>query len=202
MSTMTDRDKVISESAQCAAANSSEVGAALNRYVTASTRDEAAFAEGRLRVALVAQSAGHEIGAHDGSTLRARVEHACRALEAWDGRSMNAAPPKMAVIDLGATVVRGSYELAKILGWSCYVDSLDAKRHLEPAHADGFGQGHVREIAQALSEGLSGDAALLRAIAIVRLSSEQADVDRRRAEISATEERAANAALAAARTRR
>jgi hypothetical protein len=189
---MVDKDGVITEAAKCADAQGREVREALTAYVQAATKADEQFAEQRLRVALVAQSVGHESSAHDGATARARVEHATRALEAWDGRKWEEGPPKMVTIRLGATVLRGSALLASKLGWTTYAGS-------DEGQVTGQGDGHIAELAEALSEGLSGDRALLRAIALTNQRGEQANADRRHAEIAAAEEKAAGMRLAAER---
>lgn len=192
MSTMVDKDKVISEAAQCAQAHGEEVHAALTAYVGATSREDERWAEAILRKALVAQSVGVEPVAGNGGTHRARVDAACRALEAWDGRSMNEAPPRLANIRLGATVIRGSVAIMARLGWEVYTDAADA-------HEVGTGAGNVRELAEALSEGLSGDAALLRALAIVSRRNNESNAAHRQLEIASVEEKAAGMRLAAER---
>lgn len=80
---MHNRDAVIRHAADCAVNHGSEVRDALNRYIASETYER----EHRTRVlryALVAQAAGHEACAHNGSTYQRRVEAAKAALTAWD----------------------------------------------------------------------------------------------------------------------
>lgn len=91
---MYDRDGVIRHACACVHNNSSEVRRALDAFV----REQTTETTDALRVALVSQSAGHEAGAHDGSTLDSRVAAATAALTAWDG------PAPKYEITIGAVV--------------------------------------------------------------------------------------------------
>lgn len=86
-STMHDRDAVIRHAIAAADAHSMEVSSALTALIFAADRDALGFAERRLRAALVAQAAGFEAVAHDGSTGAERRQAALAALEAWDGKA-------------------------------------------------------------------------------------------------------------------
>lgn len=191
---MVDQDRVLSEAAQCAAANGNEVGAALSAYVAAATQVETKHAEHRLRVALVTQSAGHEATSHDGATYRARIEHATAALEAWDGRKWGAPPPEQVTIPLGSVVVKCSKDLASKLGWTTYTGETVA--HLD---ARGSEDRRIAALGQALHEGLVGDEAALRALAIITGQVEVWNSVQDRKDIAATEEKAAGMRLAAER---
>lgn len=76
-------DSVIQHCAAAARANSREVSRALTTLVAAQDSASRANAATALRIALVAQAAGHEAVAHDGSTFAERCEHARLALAAW-----------------------------------------------------------------------------------------------------------------------
>lgn len=77
-------DQVLRHAAAAADAHAQGVRQALDLVVAAQdvgARENAAQA---LRIALVAQSVGHEAMAANGSTGKARREHALAALAAWD----------------------------------------------------------------------------------------------------------------------
>ena len=186
---MFDRDEVIRQAAACAEAHGGEIRVVLRAYLSAATPADLRFEEQRLRSALVAQAAGYESSAHDGATYPARQLAARHALIAWDGPV-----EELATIHLGAVRVRGSRDLIRRLGWSIYPDiDTGALIVQEQSHAaDG-------ELAQALSEGLDGDRAMLRALALRTERRAAVDADRRKAEIAHEESKAAGMTLAAAR---
>lgn len=82
---MLNSDEVIRHAAAAAAAHSREVRIALDAYLAAAMHDDGGPAARGLRVALVAQAAGHEQSAHDGATFAVRRAAAAAALAAWDG---------------------------------------------------------------------------------------------------------------------
>jgi hypothetical protein len=180
---MYDTDGVLRACVQCSEAGGIGVRDALGGYVTARTTEEAAFAEWRLRMAIVAQALGHEIApSDDGARHIARIEAAERAMRAWDGPS-----DAFCYVPMGGRRVRVSSDLARRLGWVAF--------------ANGGGKWHTGElpetIAIAMSERLTGDDALLRAIAIGAARRNQ-ELDARS---SADERAAAGMLLAAARLR-
>lgn len=81
---MHNRDAVIRHATSAAAAHSSMVREALEKFLTDSPSAEQAT--NKLRQALVAQAAGFESTAANGSTFPMRVEAARAALDAWDAK--------------------------------------------------------------------------------------------------------------------
>lgn len=92
-------DEIIKHAAAAAAANAVDVRAALNKVVAADNAASRIDAFEMLRIALVAQAAGHESVAHNGSTFAERREHARAALAAWplDESDAAAATPPLDV---------------------------------------------------------------------------------------------------------
>ncbi|MBX3264888.1 MAG: hypothetical protein KF782_34775 [Labilithrix sp.] len=86
-STMHDRDAVIRHAIAAADAHATAVSRAITALIFAADAEALAFAERQLRSALVAQAAGHEPVAANGSTYAGRRAAAAAALEAWDGKA-------------------------------------------------------------------------------------------------------------------
>lgn len=154
---MQNMDKVIEHAVNADKNHASQVGAALREFLR-DTRAQAARDD--LRAALVAQASGYDGSAHDGATFEARVAAAKAALAAWDGTDCAYR------IVIGSSVL-GTNDAAILreLGYETPY-SNDETRTARPS--SGFRNAAVAEICQALSEGLTGEAALLRAIAILR----------------------------------
>lgn len=83
---MKNRDEVLRQSAIAAANHATGVRQALALLTQAVDASEVAFAEGRLRDALVLLACGHD-GAHDGSSADARKAAAVAAILAWGSAS-------------------------------------------------------------------------------------------------------------------
>jgi len=140
-------DQVIQHATEAVDASSNEVRRALGLVVQAETLAERANAAEALRIALVAQASGFECGAHDGATFVARKAAAKAALAAWDESRTGEY-----VIEVGSTRITTTREL-----W----DQL-----CEYHTRRGLSEEGVRAVAAALAEGLIGEAAVLRAVAI------------------------------------
>lgn len=160
MNTMIDRDGVVRAVVDCIDNHASK--AVRDAFAAWSTADEPAkraFAEEQLRAALVAQAAGHDGYCGNGSTGAARQAAAKAALTAWDG-------PTDVVIVLGGVEVRCSKESALAAGWDHPYANSDVMRD-EGHHRLNHDPRHPKHaLYQALSEGLRGEAAVRRAIAI------------------------------------
>lgn len=182
---MYDRDAVIRHCVDAEKNNASIVGKALDNYLKAETSMARSFAEQHLRDALVAQSVGHDGYCGNGATVEARVKAAVAALEAWDGP----ATPELAA-DQCVVLIPGlrlpeacSRQLAQAAGFE--VRGGVALSGLRDRDVN-------RAFAIALSEGLRGNAALVRAIA-VREQYAEASAARCSAEIVAEKGREAAA---------
>lgn len=201
---MIDRDGVIRHATACADAHGDEVRRALVAFVCGVPEPRyggprgdtrmasadpvpplAARSEAALRVALVAQACGLEACAHDGATGDARRGAAQRALAAWDGVPWDGGETadtressRHEVIIAGGVEVRCTHGVARLLG---------------------AGDTAERMLVVALSEGLRGQAAAMRAVALVdghrraesetRLSREVADAARETAGMELAAER-------------
>lgn len=183
MTMMQNQDEVIRQCAACSDAQGIEVRSALTAYVASQTPET----ERALRVALVAQSAGHEAGSHDGATFARRKTAANLALEAWDGTGPLA--EGQVAHSLGGTRIVASAELWRLAGFS-----LSHYAQGGPLHVSGT-TGHngyePRRLAQALSEGYSHESALLRAIALGEASSAERSSNHSRLEAARFQARAA-----------
>jgi hypothetical protein len=179
--TMQNQDEVIRQSAECSEKQGREVRAALTAYIAEQT-DSTRRA---LRVALVAQAAGHEPSSHDGATFAARKEAARLALEAWDGT----AP---LVGDQIAHTIGATRIVASRQAWSMAGFRLSHAGMGGPLEVSGSNNDYEpRRVAQALSEGYTHEAALLRAIAIGEASSAARASDYSRLEAAKLSVRAA-----------
>ena len=159
---MYNRDEVIKQAALAASENASEVRSALTNYVhTQTTETELA-----LRVALVAQATGHESMSHDGCTYQARKAAAAAAIAAWDG----AGDFKFYVAVGESRLGTNDVALLRLLNFESPY-SNDETRTARPM--SGTSNSAIAEIAQALSEGLRGEHALLRALALKRTGKGQ-----------------------------
>lgn len=155
---MYDHDAVIRHASECAASHAGEVSTALCQFVAARTMSENAQARDALRVALVAQAAGFEGVAHDGSTYQRRVDAAKAALVAWDGPA-----DETVTIRAGSVAVRCSAMLAKAAGWETPYSTDETRTARVPMYGSERLLGHL---AQALGDGLRGDAAIMRVLAL------------------------------------
>ncbi len=176
---MIDSDSVIKFAVVAADNNATEVRYALSAYIqnqTDSTRDG-------LRLALVAQASGFENGSHDGSTFEARKQAASDALKAWNGSE-----DTHTSIIVGSRQIRCERELAKKIGWTS--SGWDC---------GSVGDSGLKCLAQALSNGLDGEMAVLRAIAIHTHQTEAHNKRREEKLIAEEESKAAGMNLAAQR---
>jgi hypothetical protein len=160
---MYNQDEVIRQAALCADNHGTQVDHALSSYVA----DHNDSNREALRLALVAQAAGHESMSHDGSTLNARRLAATAALAAWDGPA-----PEFAITVGAVQIGTSDAALLSQLGYETSCDST-GKRYAQPMV--GSRNAAIVEIATALSEGLRGEPALFRALALLRLRAPKAD---------------------------
>lgn len=179
---MYDKERVLTHAIRAGKAHAREVSQALTAYINAETPADKAFAETRLRDALVAQALGHESCAHDGSTATVRRGAALAALEAWDGPS----EPGEGQCAIGRGALR-------------QIVSLDLARRA------GFGgpfvDDHEKLLAQAVLEGHRGDGAVLRVMVLQREACEARETRRSREAAAENERAAAGMRLAAERER-
>lgn len=188
---MYDHDAVIRRAAVCAANHAGEVHTALTRYVAAQIPEDHASATEALRIALVAQAAGHEGSAHDGSTYRVRVDAAKAAIAAWDGPT-----EETCVIRAGSITVRCALTLATAAGWESPYSNDETRTARLPRN---FPERLLGHLAQALCEGLRGDGAILRVLAL-RNEQHAAQIAQDSAkEVATIESKAAGMRLAAER---
>jgi hypothetical protein len=197
MMMMYDQDSVLRFSAQCADAHGTEVSCALTAYV----REPLAHAAAALRVALVAQVAGHESTAHDGSERAIRVSAARAALDAWDGSGP--IPDGWVTHDFAGTTIRAPERLWRLAGYIIYRDGTGKPYVDRPeAHAAAYAEARL---ASAMAEGLQHERALLRAIQMGEERSATANILRaKEIELKAAEEnsKAAGLQFAAEKLRR
>lgn len=160
---MYNRDEVIRQSAIAVRNHARGVGEALS-VVLGCPRNDAGARPGEatalqaLRDALVALASGFEPTAGDGSTRQARQAAAVAALEAWDGPE-----PKFFVQVGDVRIPTSDARLVHALGYETPM-SDDSSRTCRPN--SGFARARSAEIAQALSEGVRGEAVLFRALAL------------------------------------
>jgi hypothetical protein len=154
---MLNQDEVIRQCALCSKNHGRDVDATLSDFVGKPSLET----QTALRVALVAQAAGYERSSHDGSTFEARRDAAEAALLAWDG------PPPAFTITVGAVEIGTSdAELLRKLGYDTSCVDASGTRFARPM--SGYFNAAISEIATALSEGLRGEPALFRAVALLR----------------------------------
>jgi hypothetical protein len=180
MNTMCDREEVLRLAIACAEAHGVQVRKALADYVAGNTP----AAEDNLRTALLAQAQGFEATAADGATFAARVEAAKGALNAWDGDTA-----ARCVIEVGARRLRCSRKLATLIGCTVYEDGAT---RTEARHS-------LAALAQALTEGLDGEAAALRAVALLDAGIRESVLAQSREKVAKDEANAAGMRLAAER---
>ena len=179
---MFNQDEVIKYCVEAARNHAYEVEAALIQFVACPNKKTTNL----LRIALVAQSEGHEASSHDGSAFKARSDASKRALLAWDGP-----PEKTCEISLGEDFkIRVNRGLAKAAHFTVYDDGTTG----QPTHLDISG-----DIIRALSEGLEPNDAIMRAISLFRERNENLEALRIRREIASLEKEAAGMRLAAER---
>lgn len=156
---MQNEDKVIEHTIAAIEAKASEVRDAFNRYVAAENPAQLTFARAQLRRALLALANGHEWVAHDGATRPKRVTAARAALAAWDGETGETTEPSPGGrhVEIAGRRLAVPRELVSTLYWGV---------------GDSLSESDTRALCTALSEGLEGVPALLRAIAIAHQSRE------------------------------
>jgi len=176
---MKNRDEVIAQCIRAIAAHSHPLQDVFYRWLKEAEPARRAQLSELLHDVLKAQAEGHEASAHDGSTYSARVAACKAALAAW-----HEAPPLaegLVRITLGSTVIDVDAALAGAAGF--------------PAsywQATGVAQAGL---AQALSEGFAGEAAVQRAAAILNERQRAVNADKTKLAVAEQE-------LHAARVRR
>lgn len=186
-------DETIRQCAVVVANGAREVHEALTMVVQARTPDGLAFASIRLRHALV-------LLAHDGGTFQARVAAARQALESWDGHKV---PVETVVIRVGSMTIDCEKALAASLGYGApYAndETRTARGGGERSYGSGLRLSPDQALSVALSEGFSGEAAVMRAIAI-RTEGAESNEARLRVEAAKLYRQAAEAELRAEQIR-
>lgn len=162
---MIHEEEVIRQATIAAANHAAQVAHHLSVYVQ--TPDAA---NGRaLHTALMALANGYEPTAHDGATLAARIAAAKAALVAWDGSD-----EETVMLPVGGGV-RCLRTTAWALGYEVSISSATGQATAYPPHGGDAG----RAVAAAMSEGLRGEAAALRAVAIRAAAEESIDATQR-----------------------
>lgn len=200
MHTTTIPDETLRHCAVASENNARAVKDALTMVIEARTPDGLTFAATRLRHALVLLASGEESSAHDGSTYQARHDAAKRALEAWD---LHKGSLKKVVIRIGSRAFECEQGLALSLGYELpYAndETRTARGGSEKQYGGGKRLTPDQALAVAISEGLSGELAVMRAIAVRTSGMESAD-SRSALEAAKMHREAANDELRAAQIR-